>query len=586
MLLTQDIDSLTTSVLKVKDMASKLGLILSIGKSSVFATSNKLLNQVVGALSHHNLIVGQSRNLQGLGVNFQTSKLASIDVRTQRWISAKKLLDRLQYMPWTAQRKTQIVCRCILPHTFFGIENTFAGKDFLREVRAKCNHSVGGKQQYHLHYLAPLFSGDFYEPFLYVANKRFSTFTRNLTRNTTLVKELWKLAIRQGCFFKRKTRGCVSILQNQLHELGWALAEDGKCTTPTGHTFMIWDISTKQFRDLALESWELDLLRHLHEKQNLQDLESLSIKRTCYPEHKDPMIQGFMKKVRLGGLFPNKRLQHLHAGQDEACVYCGQEDTMQHRVYHCPGTEHIRQGGTWDKVKTMPKSLILGGLFPKLQCQDVYCLLLDSIEPPVIQELDQNETATFFTDGSASDSSDPATRLCAWAVTQAQPLCQTNNLLYSGLLPGRYQTVFRAELYAVIMAMASHKKVHIYSDNSSVVKDINHILSHGYQEGKWSTHPDRDLFRTAAKLIDRRGSTNVSIQWVKAHRDLTDAVGSLDLWQIFHNSRADYWAGQVFNNKIPLDLLQVRQQLREVARNDLLIRTAATQVLRAVMDEF
>ncbi|CAE7295757.1 unnamed protein product [Symbiodinium sp. CCMP2592] len=410
MLITDDLASLTSSVIQVKNLADKLGLILSISKSSLFATSTKLLNQVTGSLSHHHLLVGTSKNLRGLGTNFQTAKVASIDIRTKRWTSAKGLLDRLQYMPWTAPRKTQIVCRCILPHIFFGIENTYAGKDFIREVRAKCNHTVGGKLQYHLHYLAPLFSGDRYEPVLYIAERRFGTFLRSATRNLPLVKDVWKKAFQRGCFFKRKTRGCVSIFQNQLHELGWALDENGRCTTPSNKVFNIWDITTKQFKDSILESWEIDLLRHLHEKQNLDDLASLSIKRSIFPEHKDPMIQGFMRKVRLGGLFPNKRLKHFKDDQEDTCIFCGQLDTMKHRVYHCPGTEHVRQGAQWDAVKLVPTSLLLGGLFPKLEHLDSYWQLLDDVQPPDLFFEDNQNIAHIFTDGSALEYSLGGTR--------------------------------------------------------------------------------------------------------------------------------------------------------------------------------
>ena len=221
MLLSDNTGLLCSSVLVVQALANKLGLILSLAKSSIFATTTKLRNQLFGAITHHGLLVGESANISGLGVNFQTAKQASLGMRDRRWLSAKQLLDRLQYMPWNPQKKTDIICRCVLPHVLFGVENTFVGKDLLREIRAKCHHAVGGKLQYHLHYLAPVFSGTIYEPFLHIARRRFSIFTRALVQHGTLVRELWKLSVQKGHFFKKKTRGGISILQNQLHEMGY-----------------------------------------------------------------------------------------------------------------------------------------------------------------------------------------------------------------------------------------------------------------------------------------------------------------------------------------------------------------------------
>ena len=151
---------------------------------------------------------------------------------------------------------------------------------------------------------------------------------------------------------------------------------------------------------------------------------------------------------------------------------------------------------------------------------------------------------------------------------------------------GRYQTVFRAELYAVIVALAIFKKVHIHSDNSAVAKGINHIIQHGYQHAKWANHPDKDLFKTAANFLRQDGERQVKVEWVKAHRELSEATGTLDLWQIFHNSRADHWAGYCFKSSIPTEIAEARDVLRQNSQNDLSLRTAATRVLRAIMDEF
>ncbi|CAE7472939.1 Pol [Symbiodinium sp. CCMP2592] len=203
-LLFQDIQQAPGAVDSLQKLCDSLGLILSLPKSHVFATSVALARNLQGKLQSQGFILGQARNLVGLGVNFQTATQPTSQMREERWLKAKVLLDRLQYMPWTQYRKTQVINRGIFPLIFYGCNTWRAGKDFLREVRAKCNHSVWGKKQYHLHYLSPLFSGQHYEPSLYVARHRFSALLRLFARHEALVRQVWDQSILAKSYFKGK----------------------------------------------------------------------------------------------------------------------------------------------------------------------------------------------------------------------------------------------------------------------------------------------------------------------------------------------------------------------------------------------
>ena len=584
-LLSKDLPHLKDAMQLMETLARRFGLLLSTNKSAVFATTSKLTKQLHGLMVQSGIDMGSTRNFAGLGVNFQTAKIASTEVRNKRWDNARTQLDKLQYMPWSHQRKTDIIVRAILPLIFYGVENCCTGKDFLREVRAKCNHAVWGKQQYHLHFLTPLFSGTIYEPMLYTARRRFASFLRSVTLEPQLVKDNWRLSITQYSFFKKRTKGPISILQNQLHELGWQLHADGKCTTPAGRVFYIWDVSATQFGDVVRDSWEDVLLQQLNQKVNLADITSFSIDRTLAVTHPDPMKQGFMRKVRLGGLFPNHRKIHV-TKEEDTCHFCGCLDTMEHRVFACPGTEHVRQMDGWTMVAHQPRFQVLGGLSPKLPLIETYKSELDALPLPTAVSIDSNEGYTeFFTDGSAEDSSCPITRLCSWSVTQADYLKHGNKLVTSGILPGRQQTVFRAELFAVLVVLAIGVKSRIYCDNSAVVRNIHHLQHYGYQPLKWASHPDRDLIKTAASLLATRATDEVKLIWVKAHRQFHEACNAYDLWCIHHNSIADECARKAFV-LCPPHLKHCKEQLKAELKRDLLHKTSAAEILRMVMDEF
>ncbi|CAE7360715.1 unnamed protein product, partial [Symbiodinium sp. CCMP2456] len=568
----------------IDELAGKCNLIVNIRKSTVFATTMKEARKLQASMQDSDLNIGMAKNFSGLGVDFQTALVPSVRARNDRWKRAKVVLDRLQYMPWSAVQKTAVVVRAVLPLVFHGCQNWMAGKEFMNDVRAKMNHSVWGKMRYHLHFLSPLMSGSVFEPAIYVGRCRFAAFMRAFSREEQLIKEVWKLATRSGAFYKNRTRGMVSIFQNQLHGLGWAFCEDGMCTTPRGWSFRIWEISSAQFNDLLMQSWEDNLLQHLHQKENLTDLPSLSVMSTVYPEHSDPLIQAFMRKVRLGGLFANNRKAHFLDEHDGACVHCGLKDSLEHRCYHCPGTEHVRARDIWYSLKDKPKSFLLGGLLPRLQLYDDYARRLDELDCQDIQPLPFSETVReIFTDGSARSPKCPFTRLCSWAVTLAETSSERNTVLASGTLVGKRQTVFRAELHAVIIAIMVANRVRVFCDNASVVRDVNRILSSGFAHSFWNAHPDRDLLLTVAKVVSGRSRNDIQVIWTKAHRQPSQAVNFFDLWTIHHNARADKAAGAV---PIPQTLVQLRDELQHTLLLDLAERQQAAEFLRAIMDEF
>ena len=54
----------------------------------------------------------------------------------------------------------------------------------------------------------------------------------------------------------------------------------------------------------------------------------------------------------------------------------------------------------------------------------------------------------------------------------------------------------------------------------------------------------------------------------------------------FHNGRADYWAGDDIKSSMTPEIAAARNNLRKTMKDDLAVRTAATRVLRSIMDEF
>ena len=191
----------------------------------------------------------------------------------------------------------------------------------------------------------------------------------------------------------------------------------------------------------------------------------------------------------------------------------------------------------------------------------------------------------FFTDGSALDNDIDAIRVCSWAVTHAVDDGPRNNAMASGILPGDQQSVFRAELYAVNVAIAMSHKCYIYCDNSATVTVVRGLLARGYNPKHWINHRDRDLVAMCAKLLSKKPVGTVNIDWVKAHRQLSDATSARDLWRIFHNAKADNLAKSALA-MLPAAASDLRNKIRSTFYSDAALRSHAATFMRSMMDEF
>ena len=84
---------------------------------------------------------------------------------------------------------------------------------------------------------------------------------------------------------------------------------------------------------------------------------------------------------------------------------------------------------------------------------------------------------------------------------------------------GPLQSVQRAELWGVILALQSSSAVHLGVDNLNVVRHVSRIL-----DGRVACRPfkltfDGDLFIVTERMIQQRGVRSVKISKVRGHAD-------------------------------------------------------------------
>ena len=280
-----------------------------------------------------------------------------------------------------------------------------------------------------------------------------------------------------------------------------------------------------------------------------------------------------------GGTWTQDR--RARAGQGQAlCPHCGQEpETVIHRWWRCP---------KWEQERLHPGDLDLAAMGEKAEWQPAclwHCGVLPALtaqhlppQPPPCDTAWQGEKhdaqgVTIYTDGSAMCPKDKCMRRAAYAIW----LGDDHPANAAAPLPGRVQTVFRAELAAVVHAAErTQGDCEIVSDCQGVAFGAQAHLD-GDSLDPLCRHADLwARFRAAAAA--RQGRIR-RVRWVPAHRPRGSPDISPEDW--YGNHQADQAANAAAQRAGPTG----DQLRRHLAAQELCVavQEAQARVMAAVM---
>eukprot|EP00971_Amphidinium_carterae_P014258 281525-Amphidinium_carterae.3 len=243
-----------------------------------------------------------------------------------------------------------------------------------------------------------------------------------------------------------------------------------------------------------------------------------------------------------GGSWTMARLQKHGLADTSACLLCGEQGTLEHRIFTCPRWERLRRS------LLTPHMQGISNLIRAVGSEQLAALRVprDLVTCPIPVEASLrrfrfgNPTpGFFFTDGSATDPSKKELRAASWAVVQ---ISVTGELTFalSGLVPADWGfdgTAYEGELFAVIQAAENSSGFfRLYTDNQAVCTGCQR--EHDSMATDTSRH--QHLWRRlASALADRPWQ----VLKTKAHRAEPHASDP-GHWEWKGNDWADTHAGR------------------------------------------
>ena len=365
------------------------------------------------------------------------------------------------------------------------------------------------------------------------------------------VHETW------SCFLKnfdgRVFSGPLSTLIQLSQVLGWEIDSKLTITTAAGITCDLAVTAWAEIEMIFYDSWWAILANRVQQRDEFEGLHGFDFHITTESAWLEDQGRLALLKSCQDGTFATESLKaHWDLTRRPVCRFCGEVDTLRHRLEHCLHHAELRRGHSrllriWHRL---PDCQRLHGLCPRVQFQEEFWRALQALPDQTgdfhLRDWNQSQPIHLFVDGTCTQGDHGPLSLAAWAVT-------------TEVLPGLRQTISRAEATAVLSALRwvdDHRcNAHIWTDSQLTYDGITALLS-----GTEIDYEDSDIWTRIAACLDRIGHL-VTIHKIWSHMPESWASNAFEDWWILGNARADQLAGWT-NSHRPADFMSLYEQFR------------------------
>lgn len=496
---------------------------------------------------------------QGFRVMLGVRELGAHVVYTKQ-LANKTAIDRFKCLDdfwaklsstWcTFRQKLALVTRVAWPRAMHAISAVVVGKKRFEGLRTQMMQSLHLQKPGANPFLQYGLAGLTVDPMVYAALETFRD-ARALGVDFCVVHDL--NAGPFGCE-EPQYNSLSEILCQRLHQVGFTPGYHGSVADSIG-SFRILECP---FGELLLRvqlAWTSIIAVHVRHRRSFIGFEQVDIDKTrrAYVAH-SPYDQGILRKHLHGATLTNAHAQHWSENRSDLCVQCGALDSSWHRLWDCPSTQHLRDVLPADfvaAVPSLPAVVVEHGWNWRPCLATAWLQYLDSIDHSVDFQQHGGLPAVLdvFTDGSCLFPTCPSLRVAAWSVVLGRPFrLDFTSMDFASLagqpLPGLIQTAYRAELYAIMVALRfavrTSRGIRIWTDCQSALDAFATHVRDGVAVRANSKHCD--LLIAIQRLSMEVGRGCVEVLKVPAHMPQDAFDNDVERWLVCGNDVADHVA--------------------------------------------
>ena len=484
-------------------------------------------------------------DFRDLGAHLQTSRRFSNRTQVDRFRALDDRWPRLSASHAPVPQKVRALSTAAWPSALHAISVTPVGETHFSSLRSKAMKGINLKAP-GANPLLQLSLVEFpvADPFFFTVRSSFMDL--KCLAGAEIVCPLLTAAVHEPT----REPGPATLLLARANALGLAWRPALNRFEDALGLFDLWKASCAEVQLRLCWAWQQQIQERLCRRPTFAGLERTDpgMTRRIFSTF-TPHDQAFLRISLNGTFFTNDALCHCGENDSKDCRFCGQVDSVQHRIFFCQHFQECRrEAGISHEV--------LQGLEPA-QALHAWAAACPSLAPVrkelacLVETFDDFQAAPsgscldLFTDGSCLRPQEPNLRLAAWAVVYAPlDLDARSVLLSAGLVPGILQSPYRGELCAVVSALKfgwmAQRRLRIWTDCQALLRRCRR-----WQDGTWrpsQRSPHWDLWSEVAEFFEDFCGW-VSFHKVDAHCDPDSGASIADDWCIRHNAAADMAAG-------------------------------------------
>eukprot|EP00438_Fugacium_kawagutii_P019348 Skav204105 [mRNA] locus=scaffold1472:214438:219609:+ [translate_table: standard] len=436
----------------------------------------------------------------------------------QRLAKSHSMLQRLQTMPHDCCVKAQLVMGAAYPAAFYGVEVLPIGEHHLQTMRPKVTNAVLGVNSSRNSALALNCFPGLDDPLVYIIMKVIRSARRFLaTLPREQIAKFLQIAANHSARFC-DCRGPAGCLSYYLGLVDWVIDAQGDVLVADGVILPLQFTSAKTWKHWLEIARQPGLLERYTQRSILHGLviDTHETKRVL-ASFDPPALTQLVNELSGAFQLETQKVKWTDDATTQ-CRFCDQEDSRFHRLYECMAFAHVRfQYQDLLNQFAADESLVheLPVLFQHPNHDVLHLMAYQHVEailePDMLRKLlviQQTGTMLhFYTDGSLMFPSQPTSRHAAYSlvvdvcqhdihrqeqvdlfrVTGAMP--QTLQLLAVARVTGR-QTIYRAELSAVVKLCEAMRRACLHVDSQSV---LDTVLRCQHTESVWDLQGDADF---------------------------------------------------------------------------------------------
>ena len=392
--------------------------------------------------------------------------------------------------------------------------------------------------------------------------------------------------------FAGPSNSITQTLATRIAKLSWTFSASGRAQDAIG-SFDLFALGWAEIHWRAEFAWPGVVASQIHHRAGFNGLQWVDAAHTRrWLGSLNVIDQGAYRKLLNGAHLTQDAKQHCQAGGSSLCPYCDCSDSRFHRFWICSAFEDIRAKVAPDilrLVPSLPEAISAYGWSLRPHTALAWLQYLDSL--PGFNEVyplvlpPAGEVVHLFTDGSCFDQAERWIRRGAWSVVLAtwDDTCPLTDTWYvAHPLPGIIQSSYRAELYAVRVALQIvhhiQRAAHIWLDCEAVFRQLTFLQQGGHLK---SCHPHADLWKPIQALLHSIPPDWVQFTLVASHVDPATGDCPLESWAFWFNSLADD-AAQTSNTHRPQPFAPLFAKHASAVRAAHTISRAVQQHLLAV----